>query len=148
MKIISLNKRARFDYLILETLEAGIVLKGHEVKALRAGLANLTDSYATIHDGNVRLINCYIGTYSHAYSKDQEDTRRSRPLLLHKREIRKLIGAISRKGLTLVPTKLYFKKGFAKVEIGLAKHKKLVDKRKTMKERDIARETMRDMKHL
>jgi len=149
MKTISLNKRARFDYIILETFEAGIVLKGDEVKALRAGLANLTDSFATIHAGKPQLLNCYIGNYKYSYSKKEDDPRRSRPLLLHKKEIRKLVGNISRKGLTLIPIKLYFNnRGFAKVEIGLAKHKKLVDKRKTIQEREANRDTMRTLKHL
>ena len=126
MKIIALNKRARFDYHILETLEAGLVSTGDEVKSLRAGLGNLSDAYATVHDGKMHLLNCYIGPYSHAYIKTTSDTsRRSRQLLLHKKEIAKLIGAISLKGLTVIPLRLYFgKRGYVKVELGLAKHKK------------------------
>lgn len=148
MKIIALNKRARFDYHILETIEAGLVLTGDEVKSLRAGQGNLSDAYATVHDGKMQLLNCYIGPYSHAYLKTTTDTsRRSRQLLLHKKEVNKLIGAISRKGLTIVPLRLYFgKRGYVKVELGLAKHKKLADKRESIKERDLARETRRELK--
>lgn len=149
MKIIAVNKRARFDYHILETFEAGLVLTGDEVKSLRAGLGNLSDAYATVHDGRIQLLNCYIGPYSHAFDKkDSDGGRRSRMLLLHKREISKLVGAVSRKGLTLIPTKLYFtNRGYVKIEIGLARHKNTVDQRKTIKERDIARETRRELKH-
>jgi SsrA-binding protein len=147
MKIIAVNKRARFDYHILETFEAGLVLTGDEVKSLRAGLGNLSDAYATVHDGRIQLLNCYIGPYSNAFDKS-DTTRRSRGLLLHKREISKLVGAVSRKGLTLIPTKIYFTgRGYVKVEIGLARHKNTVDKRKTLKERDLARETNRELKN-
>lgn len=145
-KLIADNKRARFDYHILETFEAGIVLTGDEVKSLRAGNSNLSDSYATAHDGKMQLLNCYIGPYSHAYTKD-DTARRSRALLLHRKEINKLIGAISRKGLTVVPLKIYFSnRGYVKVELGLAQHKNSVDKRQTIKERDIARETHRALR--
>lgn len=147
MKVITQNKKARFEYHIIETVEAGIVLTGDEVKSLRAGHVNVTDSYATAHSGQLQLLNCYIGPYANAYDKN-DTSRRSRKLLLHKREIDKMIGAISRKGLTLIPLRLYFSgRGFVKVEIGLAQHKKLVDKRKDIKERDIARETRRELKH-
>lgn len=149
MKIIAVNKRARFDYHILETFEAGLVLTGDEVKSLRAGMGNLSDAYATVHDGRIQLLNCYIGPYANAFDKT-DTTRRSRTLLLQKREISKLVGAVSRKGLTLIPTKLYFSsrgRGYVKVEIGLARHKNTVDKRKTIKERDIARETRRELKN-
>lgn len=147
MKIIALNKRARFDYHILETFEAGLVLTGDEVKSLRNGHASLSDAYATVHDGRIQLLNCYIGPYSHAFDK-ADTSRRSRVLLLNKKEISKLIGAVSRKGLTLIPTRLYFSgRGYVKVEIGLARHKNTVDKRKDIKERDIARETRRELKN-
>jgi len=146
MKIITLNKRARFDYHILEVLEAGIVLTGDEVKSLRAGNVNLNDAYATAHGEVIQLLNCYIGPYSHAFIKD-DTARRSRKLLLHKKEITKLLGAISRKGLTIIPLRLYFSsRGFIKVELGVAQHKKNVDKRETIKERDIARETSRALR--
>lgn len=148
MKLIADNKRARFDYHILETFEAGLVLTGDEVKSLRAGNGNLSDSYATAHNGTVQLLNCYIGPYSHAFIKqDNTLARRSRALLLHRREINKLIGAISRKGLTVIPLKLYFNnRGYIKIELGLAQHKNTVDKRHTIKERDIARETNRALR--
>ncbi len=146
MKLIADNKRARFDYHILETFEAGIVLTGDEVKSLRAGNGSLSDSYATAHDNTLQLLNCYIGPYSHAFIKN-DTARRSRKLLLHRREINKLIGSISRKGLTVIPLKIYFtNKGYVKVELGLAQHKNAVDKRQTIKERDIARETRRAIK--
>jgi SsrA-binding protein len=147
MKLITDNRRARFDYHILESIEAGIVLTGDEVKSLRAGNANLSDAYATAHNNNIQLLNCYIGPYSHAFIKD-DSARRSRRLLLHKAEINKITGAISRKGLTVIPLKLYFSgRGYVKVELGLAQHKKNVDKRETIKERDIARETRRALKN-
>ncbi len=146
MKIIAQNKKARFKYHILENIEAGIVLTGDEVKSLRAGHVSLNDCYATAHEGRIQLLNCYIGPYANAYDKN-DTTRRSRKLLLHKKEINRLIGAISRRGLTLIPLRLYFSgRGFVKVDLGLAQHKKLVDKRKTIKERDIARETHRELK--
>jgi len=148
MKLIIDNKRARFDYHILETFEAGIVLTGDEVKSLRAGNGNLSDAYATVHQGDLNLLNCYIGPYSHAFIKqDNTLARRSRKLLLHRSEINKLMGAISRKGLTVMPLKVYFSaRGYVKVELGLAQHKKNVDKRESIKERDIARETNRALR--
>lgn len=148
MKLIADNKRARFDYHILEVFEAGLVLTGDEVKSLRAGNGNLSDSYATTHGGSMQLLNCYIGPYSHAFIKhDNALARRSRSLLLHRREINKLIGAISRKGLTVIPLKLYFNnRGYIKIELGLAQHKNTVDKRQSIKERDIARETNRALR--
>lgn len=147
MKIIAKNKRAFFDYEIKYTVEAGIALTGDEVKSLRQGNVSLVDSFATVHDGEINLINCYIAPYSHAYNKE-DTTRRSRKLLLHRREIDKLIGDISRKGLTLIPLKLYFsKKGLVKVELGVAKHKKKVSKKRELKEKDIKRETEREMKY-
>lgn len=147
MKIITVHKRARFDYHILETLEAGVVLTGDEVKSLRTGNSNLNDAYATIHDGNLQIINWYIGPYSHAYAKD-DFTRRSRKLLLHRKEINTLAGAISRKGSTIIPLKVYFSsRGFIKIELGVAQHKNAPDKREAIKERDIARETQRELKN-
>lgn len=146
MKIIATNKRAYHDYEILETMEAGIVLKGDEVKSVRAKNVSINDAFATVHQGAVMLINCHIAPYSHAYKKE-DLSRQSRKLLLHKKEINKLIGAISRKGLTLVPLKMYLNdRGYVKVELGLAKHKKAVDKKQQLKERDIKRETAREVK--
>ncbi len=147
MKIIAINKKALFDYQILDRLEAGVVLTGDEVKSLRAGNINLTGSFATITNGELFLLNCRIAPYSHAYSKDEENASRSRKLLVHRRELEKLVGAISRKGITLLPLKLYFKKGIVKVELGLGKHKKAADKKQQLKERDIDREAAREIKN-
>lgn len=147
MKIITKNKKAYHDYQILETIEAGIVLTGDEVKSLRAGHVNLTGSFATVHKGELFLINAHITPYEKAYVKSEEAAKRSRKLLLHKKEINRLIGDISRKGITLVPLKLYFdKKSRVKVELGICKHKKAPSKKKELKERDIRRQTQRELK--
>jgi SsrA-binding protein len=146
MKIISKNKRAFYDYSIEETLEAGIVLTGDEVKSIRAGNVSLADSFATVKGSEIMLINCYIAPYSHAYEKD-ERSRRSRKLLLHRKQINKLIGDISRKGLTIVPLQIYFSdKGLIKVELGIAKSKKNADKRRELREKDIKRQASREIK--
>jgi len=147
MKIIHVNKKALHDYEIHEKLEAGIVLTGDEVKSLRQGNVSLKESFATIHEGEITLLNAYIAPYSHAYSKKEDTSRRTRKLLLHKREINKLVGAVAKKGLTLVPLKIYFKKGYVKVEIGLAKHKKAHSKKRELREKDIKRETEREIKY-
>jgi len=147
MKIIAQNKKAYHDYEILDKIEAGIVLTGDEVKSLRAGMANLTGSFATIHEGELFLVNCHITPYAKAFRKDEEQARRSRKLLLHKRELNKLIGEISRKGVTVVPLKLYFSnKNVIKVELGVAKHKKAAGKKQALKERDIKREAQRELR--
>jgi SsrA-binding protein len=149
MKIITQNKKAFFDYEILEKLEAGIVLTGDEVKSLRAGHANLTGSFATIHQGELNLLNLHITAYSHAYTKGDEHNRRTRKLLLHKREILRIMGDISRRGITVVPLKLYFNnKGKVKVELGIAKHKKAHTQKADIKEKDIARQTRRELKNI
>ena len=146
MKIITSNKKAYFNYEIQETIEAGIVLFGDEVKSIRANNINLGDAFATLHDGQIQLLNCYIGPYSHAYNKT-DTSRRSRTLLLKRKEINRLVGDLSRKGLTLVPLKAYFNdRGYIKLELGLAKHKKAVDKKQSLKERDIKREVQRESK--
>ncbi len=147
MKIITQNKKVFHDYDVLDRLEAGLVLKGDEVKSLRAGQVNLVGAFATVHSGELFMINCHIGVYSHAYSKSEEVTRRSRKLLLHARELDRLIGDIARKGITLVPLKLYFnEKGKVKVELGVCKHKKAHSRKEEIKERDIARETRRELR--
>ncbi|OGB97682.1 SsrA-binding protein [candidate division TM6 bacterium RIFCSPHIGHO2_12_FULL_36_22] len=146
MKLITKNKKAYFDYEILETLEAGIVLTGDEVKSLRAGHVNMTGSYAQFSKGELFLIGTHISPYSHAYTKSEESTERSRKLLLHKREMMTLIGDMSKKGITLVPLKLYFSRGKIKLELGIAKHKKAAGKKKEKQERDIKRETARELK--
>lgn len=139
------NRRARFEYEILDSYEAGIVLLGSEVKSLRQGKANLQDSYAVLKNGEVWLLNMHINPYEQA-NRFNHDPVRTRKLLMQKSEIRKLIGKTHEKGLTLVPLKVYFKKGLVKIEIGLARGKKLHDKRETIKERDTERE-MRRSKH-
>ena len=146
IKIITQNKKAFFDYEVLDHIEAGLVLKGDEVKSLRAGTANLLGSFATIHSGELFLLNCFIGPYSHAYTKD-DLTRRTRKLLVHRRELNKLTGAISQKGITLIPLKLYFnERNVVKVDIGLCKHKKGHQRKEEIRERDIRRETRRELK--
>ena len=139
-KNIAENRKAFHDYHILETFEAGIVLVGTEVKAIREGSANLRDSFARVEDGEVWLYNVHINPYSHRGYSDHEPTRR-RKLLLHRQEIRKLIGKTVEKGLTLVPTRLYFKSGHVKVALALARGKQAHDKRETIKRREADRET-------
>jgi SsrA-binding protein len=139
---IARNKRARHDYHILETWEAGIVLTGTEVKSLRNGKANMTDAYAIVRDGEIFLLNLHIAPYEQGNQFNHEPTR-TRKLLLHRREIRRLIGSVERQGLTLIPLDLYFKKGKAKVVVALGKGKKLHDKRATERERDAQREMAR-----
>jgi SsrA-binding protein len=134
------NRKAFHDFHILETFEAGIALLGTEVKGIREGRANLRDSYARVEKGEVWLFNVHINPYSHRGYVDH-DPRRKRRLLLHKHEIRKLIGKTVEKGLTLVPTKMYFKNGKVKVAIALARGKQDHDKRETLRRREIDRET-------
>ena len=139
-KNIAENRKAFHDYHIIETFEAGVVLVGTEVKAIREGSANLRDSFARLEDGEVWLYNAHINPYSHRGYADHEPTRR-RKLLLHRQEIRKLIGKTVEKGLTLVPTRLYFKSGHVKVSLALARGKRAHDKRETIKRREADRET-------
>lgn len=146
MKIIVQNKKARHDYAILETLEAGIALRGTEVKSLREGRANLRDSYAIIQGGEVLLRGLHITPYSHT-SDRKLDPLRDRKLLINRAEIRKLVGKVNEKGMTLVALKLYFnERGIAKVELGLGKGKRSHDKRDAISERDARREMDRAMK--
>jgi SsrA-binding protein len=145
-KIVSTNRKAFFDFAIEEKIEAGIVLVGTEVKALREGRLNLRDSYAAISNGKAVLHNCHIGTYSHG-NQMNHDPLRPRILLLHKNEIARLMGKVQQKGLTLVPLRLYFNdRGRAKVELGLARGKKTYDRRETIKKREASREIDRAMK--
>ena len=147
MNIVAKNKKALFDYEILNHLEAGIVLTGDEVKTLRAKRASLVGAFATVKDGELFLINCNIPTYSHAYTKDEDKAFRTRKLLLHRKELNKIIGDVSKKGITVVPLKIYFnKKNMAKVDLGLARHRKAAGKKQVIKERDIARDTHRELK--
>ena len=142
LKIISNNRKARFNYFFKEFFEAGIVLKGSEVKSLRDGKANISESYAFDEQGELYLVNSHIPSYKES-SYNNHDPKRNRKLLLNKSEINKLIGRINREGYTLIPTKLYFRKGKAKVEIAVAKGKKQYDKRHTKKKRDWDRERAR-----
>jgi SsrA-binding protein len=142
---IARNPRARHDYHLLETWEAGLVLTGTEVKSLRDGKASLGEAYAHVQRGEVWLEGLTISPYSHGSYNNPPPTR-SRKLLLHRREIRKLIGATTQKGLTLIPLELYFQDGLAKVAIALAKAKKLHDKREDLKRRTAEREVAREFR--
>ena len=145
-KVVATNRKAFHDYSIEEKLEAGIVLKGTEVKSLRDGKVNLRDSYASVEGGEAILHNCHISPYSHGNIMNH-DPMRPRKLLLHRKEINKLMGKTQQKGLTLVPLRIYFsKRGQAKVEIALAKGKKQYDRREAIKSREAGREVERAMK--
>jgi SsrA-binding protein len=146
MKLICTNRKARRDYQILETMEAGLVLVGTEVKSLRDGHAQLKDSFAGIEEGELYLYNAHINPYRMGNRFNHEPTR-TRKLLMHEREIRRLIGKIQEKGLTLIPLRLYFNdSGKVKVELGLARGKKAFDKRRDIAERDAKREMERAVK--
>ena len=142
IKIVTQNRKARYDYHIIEKWEAGIALQGTEVKSLRAGKANLKDSYARVERAEVFLYEFHISAYDKGGYVNHDPVRR-RKLLLHKKEIRKLVGKVEEKGLTLVPLKVYFKNGKAKVEIALAKGKKQYDRRHDIAKRDAQREIER-----
>ena len=144
-KNVAENRKAFHDYHILETYEAGVALVGTEVKSIREGNVNLRDSFARVEDGEVFIYNVHISPYSHRGYADHEPLRR-RKLLLHRSEIKKLIGKTVEKGMTLVPTRLYFKNGRVKVAVSLAKGKKEYDKRETIKRREADRETRAAMK--
>ena len=145
-KIICLNRKASFNYFFLEILEAGISLKGSEVKSLRDGKGSIADSYAIDSNGELFLINSHIPLYRQS-SYNNHNPKSERKLLLKRKEINKLIGRINQEGLTIVPTKLYFKKGKAKIEIAVAKGKKLYDKRQSIKKRDWNREKAKLMRN-
>ena len=142
LKIICLNRKASFNYFFEDLLEAGIVLKGSEIKSIREGKVNIADSYAVEKDGELILINSHIASYKQASYSNHNPTD-ERKLLLNKREINKLIGKMQRDGLTIVPTKMYFKKGKAKIELAVAKGKQLHDKRASKKDRDWNRDKSR-----
>ena len=144
-KIISVNKRARYDYEISETFEAGLVLQGTEVKSLRQGRVSLKDAYADLQNGEAYLMNSHIDPYEQG-NRHNHDPERPRKLLLRKQEIRRLTGKTQEKGLTLIPTRLYFSRGRAKVELGLAKGKKLYDKRESLKRQSAQRDIERAMR--
>lgn len=145
-KAVAQNRKARFDYYIEESMEAGIILTGTEVKSLRKGEASIAESYASPKEGAVWLVNAYIPEYKQAHGKLQHEVRRPRKLLLHKNQLAKLIAAVQRKGVTLVPLSIYFNdRGIAKVELGIAAGKKMHDKREAVKDRDWKREQSRLM---
>jgi len=144
-KVVASNKKAFHDYHIFDRYEAGIVLSGTEVKSLREARINLKDSYAQIKNNEIYLVNCHISPYSHGNRENPEPTR-TRKLLLHRQEINKLIGKSVEKGFTLVPLRVYFKEGRAKVEIAVVKGKKLYDKRETQRRKESDRELAKIMK--
>lgn len=145
-KIIATNKKAFHDYIISDKWEAGIALLGTEVKSIREGKVNFKDSYATVRNSEIWLLNCHISPYSHG-NRENHDSTRIRKLLLHKQEIKRLIGKVAEKGFTLVPLRVYLKRGLVKVEIGLAKGKKAYDKRETERRKTTDREVRAAMKH-
>ena len=142
LKIISLNRKASFNYFFKELYEAGIVLKGSEIKSVRSGKVNIAESYAVEKEGSIYLVNSHIAIYKQA-SYSNHNPYEERKLLFNKKEINKLIGKVNQEGFTLIPTKMYFKKGRAKIEIAVAKGKKQHDKRQTKKTRDWNREKAR-----
>ena len=142
-KVVATNRKAFHNFTILETYEAGLVLRGTEVKSLRESLVNFKDCYASIDNGEAWLIGCHISPYHHG-SDANHDPERRRKLLLHRREIGRLLGKVAERGLTLVPLRLYFKEGRAKIELGLARGKKLHDKRAAIRERDERRELAKE----
>jgi len=149
MKIIVQNKKATFDYEIEETFEAGLVLSGDEVKSIRQGHVSLQGSYANMHNGEMYLLNCRISPYEKAFDtkKNEEYATRSRKLLLHKKEIQKLIGQIARKGVTIIPLSLYLNsRSLIKIKLGIGTHRKAISKKGLLKERDIAREAAREIR--
>jgi SsrA-binding protein len=144
---IAANKRARFDYEILESMEAGLSLMGSEVKSLRAGKANISDSYAHVREGEAWLVGAYIAPYSYSRGGGH-DPERTRKLLLHRGEIDRLAGKLAEQGLTLIPLRLYFERGKAKIELGVAKGKRTYDKRRTIREREEKRDMDRAIRHV
>jgi SsrA-binding protein len=145
IKLVCRNRKAYFEYTIDDLYEAGLVLKGTEVKSLRLGKANIQDAYARFRDGEVYLFNAHISPYPHAAGENHEPTR-ARKLLLRRREMKRLLGKLVERGYTLIPLKLYFKNEYAKVELGLAKGKKKADKRETIRRREEQRELERARK--
>jgi SsrA-binding protein len=145
-KTAATNKKAYHEYFILEKMEAGISLLGTEVKAIREGRLNLKDSYAIVQSGELLLFNCHISPYSHG-NRENHDPTRSRKLLMHQKEIRRLIGKTQEKGLTVVPLRVYFKRGRIKVELGVARGKNLIDKRESERRKEADREAHVAMKY-
>jgi SsrA-binding protein len=146
-KVIATNRQGRREFEIFDTIEAGLVLQGSEVKSLRGAKAQIAESYGRIHDGEIWLNSFHISKYEHAGAAFSHDPDRPKKLLLHKKEIRRLQAQIDQKGLTLIALSVYFKQGRAKVELGLARRKNLVDKRRTIVQREAEREAAKAMKH-
>jgi SsrA-binding protein len=144
-KIVCLNKRARHEYEIVETLEGGLVLTGTEVKSLRAGQASIAEAFAIVDRGEAWLVDCQIQPYAFG-NLNNHVPKRKRKILLHRREIAKLTGKVKEKGLSIIPLKIYFTKGLAKVQLGVGRGKKLHDKRAATRERDVKREAERDLR--
>jgi SsrA-binding protein len=144
-KVVATNRRARHDYDILETFEAGLVLQGTEVKSLRAGQVTFKDSYATIQNSEAWLVGCHISPYRQGGYANHDPERR-RKLLLHRREVNRLFGKTAERGLTIVPLRLYFKDGRAKLEVGLARGKRVHDKRAALRERETRREMDKELR--
>lgn len=145
-KVLATNRKARHEYLILDTLEAGVVLRGSEIKSLRAGQMSLQESYVQIEDGEAWLVNAHIATYDPA-SRENHEPRRKRKLLLHKKEISRLWDQIKKKGVTIIPLKVYLKNGRAKIEIAAGQGKKLYDKRREIAKKDADMEMRRAQKN-
>ena len=146
MKVVASNRRARHDYEVLDTFEAGIALEGSEVKSLREGKVVLKDSFAHVREGEIWLVGVYIAPYEFSRGGGHEPER-TRKLLLHRREIDRIASKLAEKGLTLIPLRIYLKEGRAKVELGLGRGKRTIDKRETLKERDQQREIERALRH-
>ena len=147
IKVVASNRKARHDYIIEESIEAGLVLTGPEIKSIRAGRVNLQDSFALIRNGEAWLVGAHIAPYKHG-NRENHEPRRERKLLLHRREIDKLAGRVQEKGWTLVPLRIYLRSGIAKVELGLARGKRQYDKRQTIAKRDYDREMRRAVKDM
>lgn len=145
MKVVATNRRANYEYFVLDKYVAGVVLVGSEVKAIRANSASITDAFVTVRDGEAYVVNMYVKGYSQANSF-APDERRTRKLLLNKSEIDALSTAIQQKGLTVVPLRLYFDRSFVKLEIAVCRGKKMYDKRQSIKSRDVSRDIARDVK--
>lgn len=147
MKVLATNKKAYFEYIISETLEVGIVLQGNEVKSIKNNQVKLQGAYAIISKNQLILINCHISAYKFSFIDSNTDPLRNKVLLLHKAELRKLIGKMQQRGFVLLPLKIYYNnRGYIKLEVGLGKHKKLHDKKQLLKERDLDRQAKRDLK--
>ncbi|MCS7009904.1 MAG: SsrA-binding protein SmpB [Candidatus Sumerlaeaceae bacterium] len=145
IKVVATNKKARFEYFLLETFEAGLALQGSEIKSIRAGRMSINEAYVEVDGRNAWLVEAHIAPYEQA-SRFNHDPKRPRRLLLHKKEIRELWNAVRQKGVTVIPTRVYLKRGRAKLEIAIAKGKKLYDKREAIARRDAEREREREMR--